>query len=350
MKQEHGGDIYQYSKVLDFSTSVNPYGPPKGIVETLKKCAGQINTYPDTECRKLREALAQKLEVEKRQLVMGNGAADLIFSLCQAVKPKKALIPVPSFLEYERALKVMDCKITFYETHKEEGFCLRSDFIDAITKDVDIVFLCNPGNPTGAMINRNLLKDIIEKCQETETYVVVDECFIPFIPGAKKNTVKHLAKSYDRLFVLNAFTKIYGMPGIRLGFGLTGNLELLERIKRVTQPWNISTLAQAAGIAALQEDKFIADSLKKIEEEKRRMIIALSKGGYLIYESAANYIFFEGNEDLAEQCLKKNILIRDCGSFRGLEDGYYRISVRTRWENEMLLKILIEEKQKAKET
>lgn len=350
MKQRHGGDIYRYPKVMDFSTNINPYGPPKGVTEAIKKNAGKINTYPDPDCGELRKALGEKLEVDGKRIIFGNGSADLMFALCQGIRPQKALIPLPSFLEYQRALLAAGCKVTTYKTGKEEGFSLGGDFVDAITDSTDIVFLCNPNNPTGNVIDRKLLKKILIKCQETDTYLVVDECFNEFIPGAKKHTLLPLVKEYEKLLIIKAFTKLYGMPGIRLGYGIAGDETLPGKIDKVTQPWGISVLAQTAGLAALQEDAFVAESLSNIEKEKRRMIIAMSKAGYLIYESAANFIFFEGEPDLAEVCLKKGILIRDCSSFAGLGEGYFRICVRTRWENEKLLRVLTEAKEKERES
>ncbi|MCM1258686.1 MAG: aminotransferase class I/II-fold pyridoxal phosphate-dependent enzyme [Roseburia sp.] len=350
MKQRHGGDIYHHPKAMDFSTNVNPYGPPKGVMDEIKKSVWKINTYPDPDCRDLRKALEEKLGVPGNQIILGNGSADLMFALCQAVKPEKALIPLPSFLEYQRALLAVDCKVMTYKTRKEEGFSLRKDFVDAIGEDMDIVFLCNPNNPTGNVIEHNLLIDILKKCQETDTYLVVDECFNEFISGARKHTLLPLVEKNEKLLIIKAFTKLYGIPGIRLGYIITGDEALPGKIKKVTQPWGISVLAQAAGLAALKGDAFVAESLSNIEKEKRRMIIAMSKAGYLIYESAANFIFFEGEEDLAEICLNRGILIRDCSSFAGLSEGYFRVCVRTRWENEKLLKVLAEAKQKTKES
>lgn len=350
MKQNHGGDIYHYPKAVDFSTNINPYGPPKGVTEALKKNIWKIHMYPDPECRVLREALEKKLGVKKQQIILGNGTADVMFSLCQGLKPKKALIPLPSFLEYQRALLSAGCKVLTYKTHKEEGFSLRKDFLEAITESMDMVFLCNPNNPTGNVIERNLLKEILSKCQETGTYLVVDECFNEFIPGAKKHTLLPFLEEYDRLIILKAFTKLYGMPGIRLGYALAGDEGLFEKVRKVTQPWDISVLAQEAGLAALKEDDFVKESLSNIEKEKRRMIIALSKAGYVIYESAANFIFFEGPDNLAETCLKQGVLIRDCSSFSGLSQGFYRVCIRTRWENEKLLRVLTEAKCKEGES
>lgn len=349
MKQNHGGDIYQYPKVVDFSANINPYGPPKGVTDALKKNVGKIQAYPDPLCGALREALGKKLGVSKQRIILGNGAADLMFSLCQGLKPQKALISLPSFLEYQRALLSAGCKVLTYKTHKEEGFSLRRDFLDAITESMDMIFLCNPNNPTGNVIERDLLKEILKKCQETETYLIVDECFNEFIPRAKQHTLLPFAEDYDKLIILKAFTKLYGMPGIRLGYAIAGEESLPGKIRKVTQPWNISVLAQEAGLAALKEDDFVKESLSNIEKEKRRMIIALLKAGYVIYESAANFIFFEGDKNLGETCLKRGILIRDCSSFPGLSEGYYRVCVKTRWENEKLLNILVEEKLKSKE-
>lgn len=350
MKQKHGGDIYHYPKVLDFSTNINPYGPPKGVTEEIKKNVWKINAYPDPDCGALREALSGKLNVPGKQIIFGNGSADLMFSLCQGIKPQRALISLPSFLEYQRALLAVGCKVQTYKTSREEGFSLGKDFLDAITDSVDIVFLCNPNNPTGNVIERNLLKEIADKCEKTDTYLVVDECFMDFIPGAKRHTLLPLVEKYEKLLILKAFTKLYGMPGIRLGYCIAGDGTLPGKIQKVTQPWNISILAQTAGIAALKEDSFVTESLSNIEKEKRRMIIAMTKEGYFIYESAANFIFFEGRKDLAEICLEQGILIRDCSSFAGLGEGYFRVCVRTRWENEKLLRVLTEAKRKTEES
>jgi threonine-phosphate decarboxylase len=336
----HGGDIYRNKIELDFSSNINLMGTPEGVLQAAKRGVDLSCHYPDTECNELREAISKIEDISKDRIICGNGAADLIFSLVLTKKPKKALLMCPTFHEYEQALESVDCEIRYYPLLEKNGFALQPDFIEAITEDMDIVFLCNPNNPTGILIERTWMENILQKCEDSNCMLVVDECFMDFVPSGKDHSVKEICKESKHLFVLKAFTKLYAMPGLRLGFGFCGDFLFLNKMKNMMQPWSVSIPAQMAGIAALKELAYVNKSLEMIEMEKKFLMHQLRRLNFKIYGSNANYIFFRSKEDLYEKCLEQGVLIRDCGNYRGLTEGYYRIVVKTHSENVKLIALL----------
>ena len=257
---------------------------------------------------------------KKEYLICGNGAADLIFSLSRALNPKKALLPAPTFAEYEQALVSVGCEISRYYLKEENDFCIQEDYPDVLKKEKpDIIFLCNPNNPTGITIPQDLLEKILETCSIQGIFMVVDECFLDFVKDPDKHTLKEKLEKYPGLFILKAFTKRYAIPGVRLGYGFCSDREVLDRMEAVTQPWNVSTMAQQAGMAALKESEYVEAGRQIIfrgiciDEGRMRQV------GLTVYPSEANYIFFYGPEDLFERCVAKGILIRDCSNYPGLK-------------------------------
>ena len=336
--QVHGGDVYRHPQAIDFSANMNPLGVPPKVIEAAIESLSRINNYPDVFKSKLREALALYEGIASENIICGNGAAELIFALALALKPQKALLPVPTFAEYEQALQAVDCDIEYYQMVK--NFALDEDILMHIDKGCDILFLCNPNNPTGLVIDHDLMMKIVEKCQKCQTFLVVDECFQDFVETDKVQSLKKELSKYPQVFLLKAFTKRYAMPGIRLGYGLCKDLDVLKKMTLVMQPWNISIPAEAAGIAALKEQEYVEEAQKLVKEEREYLMDKLYSLPLKVYQSQANYIFFEGPDNLHEQCLQQNILIRDCSNYRGLLKGYYRIAVRNHEENEKLIAVL----------
>ncbi|MDD3338108.1 MAG: pyridoxal phosphate-dependent class II aminotransferase [Lachnospiraceae bacterium] len=335
--QQHGGDVYRHKNVIDFSANMNPLGTPERVIGAAAESLRDIEHYPDIFCTELREGLGQVEGVNPEFIFCGNGAAEVIFSLVLALKPKRALLTAPTFLEYEQALRVVDCTIDYVNLKAEHGFAVQESILDSITKDLDIMFLCNPNNPTGVLIPKDMLKKILKKCEEQQVLLVLDECFNDFIREPERYTMKEYLTKTPWLFLLKAFTKRYAMAGIRLGYGITSNLPLLGRMQDVTQPWNVSIPAQAAGVAALQETEYVKRGMEIVHEERAYLKQELQNLGYLVFDSEANYIFFCGPKDLYEKALAAGFLIRDCGNYRGLEAGYYRIAVRMHADNERMI-------------
>lgn len=341
-KHVHGGNIYEYKNCLDFSANCNPLGTPESVKQAVRDSLEFIKDYPQVGYEPLRSAIAEYEGVTSDSIICGNGAAELVFSLCQAVKPKKALIPIPTFAEYEQALISCGCEVEHVLLKEEDGFQIQENFINWLHRDLDMVFLCNPNNPTGISIEREFLFRILRVCREMNILLVVDECFLDFVEKPGRYTLKAQLSRYHNLFLLKAFTKRYAMAGIRLGYGITENKELLDAMTLVTQPWNISVMAQAAGIAALKENAYVEEGRQLIFKEAKYLKEELSRLGMEIFPSEANYIFFRGPENLFEICVGQGILIRDCSNYLGLKKGYFRVAVRTHEENALLIRAIRE--------
>lgn len=339
-KHIHGGDIYRYEGCLDFSANCNPLGTPPSVKEAAVKSLEGMSHYPLVGCGPLKEAIGEYEGVSPSQVICGNGAAELIFSLCRAKKPKKALVTAPTFAEYALALESVDCQVMSFLLKEERGFSLGEDFLEALSGNLDMVFLCNPNNPTGVLIPRELLERILNQCRERQILLVVDECFLDFVEDRAGNSLVRELED-GGLFLLKAFTKRYAMAGLRLGYGLCGDGALLERMESMTQPWNVSTVAQAAGLAALKEEDYVRRGRELVFREKAYLQERLRTMGFTVYPSAANYLFFQGPEDLFERCLKEGILLRDCSNYPGLGKGYYRAAVKSHKENQRLVQALM---------
>ncbi len=342
MKHIHGGDVYHHAGCLDFSANCNPLGTPQGVRQAVTDSLDELVNYPQVGYEELKRAIADYEHVEMEQVICGNGAAELIYTLILALKPKNALVFAPTFAEYEQALENLGASVSYYSLEKEQGFQPGEGFFDCLTGQVDVVFLCNPNNPTGLLLERSFLLRVLELCERNHTMLVVDECFLDFVEEPKRYSLKPELSSHPNLFLLKAFTKRYAMAGIRLGYGLCKNPDFLEQMSRVTQPWNLSVIAQKAGVAALKETDYVRRGREMVFRELRWLKEAFRSLGIPIYDSQANYLFFEGPGDLWEQCEKRGILIRDCSNYTGLTKGYYRVAVKTHGENQRLVQVLRE--------
>lgn len=340
IKQVHGGDVYRYKNALDFSSNMNPLGTPPRVIQAARESMEDICNYPDIQQEKLISGISAWENLPAEWIICGNGAAEVIFTLVHALKPKTALLLAPTFAEYEQALAAENCQLKFHILKEEKGFLPDEDLLADITEDIEILFLCNPNNPTGVLIPNDLMDKILERCRQTGTFLVIDECFQDFIPNPRAFTRKGELAENQNLFLLKAFTKRYAMAGIRLGYGLTSNLELLDKMHACVQPWNVSIPAQAAGVAALDEVDYLAAGRNIVYKESAFLKAGLEALGFQVYDSQANYIFFRGPKGMVEKAWKSKVLIRDCGNYRGLCEGYYRVAVRTHEENLKLLDAL----------
>lgn len=341
----HGGDVYRNQVVLDFSVNTNPFGIRPEIIQAIRENADKISAYPDVECDAVKAGLASCEKVPYEWLLCGNGASELFYASVLAVKPKRALICTPGFSEYERSLDSVKAKITYYQCKAEKNFKIQPDILDALNPKLDMVFLCNPNNPTGQTIEGELLDQIIEKCKKEQIILVMDECYIDFVDHAEEITVKNKLQEYGNIILIKTLTKIFSIPGLRIGYAICSNQELLENIKSRMQPWNVSVLAQIGAEAALQQYEKVFEGLHElIKNERYYLSWSLQKLGYAVFESKANYLLFynpkeqNSEESLYEKALKDGILIRDCSNFKDLKKGYYRIAIRGEQEDRMLIK------------
>lgn len=339
MRYIHGGDIYRNQVEYDFSVNINPLGMPKGSIRAAQEGILLSGRYPDYRSEALCREIAGSEGVQPQQVLTGNGAAELIYALCFAIKPQKGMVTAPSFQEYETAILGAGGQVVYWDLREEEDFRLEEGVLEIIEQKIQLLFLCNPNNPTGNVTNRDLLIRIVEKCEKTGTFLCLDECFLPFLEDEDGLTLKHSLERFPHLLILRAFTKVYGMPGLRLGYLMSGNQALLAQIRSCLQPWNTSIPAQLAGIEALRDQEYLEHTRQLIGEEKNFLISELSKGlTEKIYASGANYIFFKSRRDLQEILLQKKILIRSCENYRNLSEGFFRIGVRTHMENKVLIR------------
>lgn len=351
----HGGDVYTQKTtaggkgIVDFSANINPLGLPAGVKKALKDAIRQCINYPDPFCRELAAAAADFLQVKQDYLFFGNGAADILFRLAVALKPRRALLLAPTFADYEKALCSVDCHVSYYNLQKKHDFCVQKDILKKITPRTDIVVICNPNNPTGQLINKDLLEAVLHRCQEVNAYLLVDECFMDFVDADKAYSMRSLLSDNHNLIILKAFTKTFAIPGVRLGYCMNADAELHKKLHESGQDWSVSVLAQEAGKAALREKEYLNEAFMLIHEERHYLINQLRSLGAEVFGSEANYVFFymEKPAQLKELLYEQGYMIRSCANYHNLGDGYYRIAVKTRVLNRGLIKAIKEARKNA---
>jgi len=332
----HGGDIYGGEVLLDFSANTNPYGTPQGVLNAITAALPQMHRYPDPYCRKLIAAIASHEQIPADHLLCGNGAAELIYSYCEALKPNRALELAPTFAEYSLGLQKAGCEIFRHFLCQDNDFVPGNDLLESVNQiHPNVIFLCSPNNPTGKCVPAPLLKQILDYCRQNHSHLFLDECFLDLTDDIASQ--KEYLDAYPELFILKAFTKSYGMAGIRLGYGMTSDHLLLSKMSETVQPWNVSSLAQVAGIAALQENGFLEMTKKLIRTQRAWLKKELESLGFWVSDSQANYLLFKSDPFLKEALAKQKISIRSCDNYHGLSAGWYRIAVRLPEENQMLI-------------
>ncbi len=340
-KHIHGGDIYKEAfagrTMLDYSANINPQGPPPSVVEVLTSSAELCANYPDPKCRKLTAALAVHENVPAEYIFCSNGAAEIIFRIVFALRPSRALLLAPTFAEYEEALLTVGCDISRHTLLESSGFELGMDIVDSITPQTDIIFLCNPNNPTGKTTSRPVLEAVLRRAADCGAVLVVDECFHEFLVD-QSTSLKNSLREYDNLIIVRAFTKIFAMAGLRLGYCLASSAELLQRIRTFGQPWSVSSVAQACGCAALTETEYLRRTVELIAEQRDYLTTSLRVLGLKVFDSEINFILFKsGDTDLCGKMEAHDILIRSCENFAGLSSGFYRIAVKSEADNRRLI-------------
>lgn len=330
----HGGDIYSRKIEHDFSANINPLGMPESAVNALVSNISAFEVYPDINCTKLVKAIAQYEGISEKNIFCSNGAADLIYRISYALKPKKALLTAPSFSEYALALKNVDCEIQYETLFEENGFELTESVLKKIPK-ADIFFLCSPNNPVGNTVKPELLEKIVKQCEKSGTHLIADECFMDFVTDSEKYSAK---KYLDYgIIVLKAFTKIFAMAGLRLGYMLCSNTEIIDRVRECGSCWNVSAAAQIAGTAALSEKGYIEKTRTYVAAEREYLTRELKRLGFGVFPSESNFIFFKSRTDIEKPLLERKIAVRNCENYVGLKKGFFRIAVRKHEENQLLI-------------
>jgi threonine-phosphate decarboxylase len=325
-------------KILDFSSNVNPLGFP-GVVKKLLNLA-KVSIYPDPDSTKLKQKLAKYLKISNDYITIGNGATEVIYDFCRATITKsKVLIVAPTFSEYESASCLCGAKPQFFISMDLQADLEK--FMQKIPRN-GVVFLCNPNNPTGKLIHKHIILQIIKSAKAKSTTVFVDECFMELaIP--QNQSVIDLVPKHENLFVLRSLTKSFGLAGLRIGYGV-GSKALVSVLDRIKIPWSVNGLAHEAGITALDDVQFLAKTQRLIKKESKFLIDSISSiDGFSCYDTDTNFILIKTRQPaktVQKKLLHQNVLVRDCGNFRGLDNYHIRIAVRTHKENQKLVSAL----------
>ena len=349
----HGGDIWGFSRkynlpldeVLEFSGPINFMGPPKSALDAVIKNARLIRFYPDPNPVELREEIASYVGngIEEENVILGNGSIELIYMITEILpQSHKAVIPVPSFSEYEKATLRVGGKPIFVQL--PENFALEIDQIKkAVTDDTKIMCICNPHSPSGILYSKAQLLDLVKFCNKKDIVFSVDENYIEFSDQSLKNTLACAVKEFENLFVIRSVTKFYGMAGIRFGYALAAET-LIDKLQAIRQPWTINGLACQVTIAAIHDANFIEDTRITIAKNREALSKALSDIESLhVFPSVTNFLLVKiknrqiTSTFLKEMLAKDHILIRDCCTFMGMDDTYFRVTVRSQKDNNQLV-------------
>ena len=340
----HGGRNPSQStdfRIIDFSSNVSPAGTPLSVKKSLKKNIENIKHYPDSSSSTVVSSLRKYTNLEKSNLIVGNGAIEILYNFCFAFlsKKTKVLIPIPTFQEYETAAKLNECHISYFKTiNLSENLDI---FISKIPKN-GCIFICNPNNPTGQLLSKNQLLKIIKKAKKLSTIVFLDECFIEMVPESNESVISYV-KKYKNLFVLRSLTKSFALPGIRIGYA-AGSKEIIDILQKIKIPWSVNSLAQNAANSALKNESHLDRSNSIIKKELIFLTNKIDKlNGFDCNNSSTNFILIKTKKDstqLQKKLLEHKILIRDCKNFRGLDNHHIRIAVKSHKDNLKLVKVL----------
>lgn len=342
----HGGDVYTEGilkgrELLDFSSNINPLGVPKSFTDNIDKALISIERYPDIKYREVLRCLEKYTDIKEEYFVLGNGAAEIIDLVISCFK--NILIVVPSFAEYEADAIKWNCNIEYSYLNEQMDF----DYEDILKKleNTEALIIGNPNNPNGNIIDKSKIKNILDYCETQEKTIIIDEAFIEFT-GENIFSFTEDIKHYKCIFIIRALTKFFAMPGIRFGYGISKDYRLLNLIRNKQNPWNVNCFAEHAVKYVLKDEEYIKNSLQWIEVERKYLTLNLKKQDFIdkVYITFSNYCLCKlkgiSDEELYNQCIKKDIVIRKASSFKGLNESYVRFAIKDRSSNEKLLNAL----------
>lgn len=377
----HGGNIYKVFReknlkgIVDYSSNINPYGIPESLKSRIIENLEILERYPDPDYVELREKLAHLNKVDMSDIVLGNGATEIIFLFMKVINPKKILIVSPTFGEYERAVKAVgtsrnsidlscsddnknienkEIEIEYFELKESDDFNLNiGNLKNELEKKYDLLIICNPNNPTGKFLKLAQTEEILKECNKYDTKLFIDEAFIEFLADGMKKSIINTEENKKNLFVTRAFTKFFAIPGLRLGYGMYFDKELEKKISEKKEPWSVNNIAEIAGLTVLDDTEYIEKTLKWITKEKIYMYEKLNEiSGIKVYETEVNFItgkideklFLEGLnvKILREKMLEQGILIRDASNFKFLDERFFRLAIKDRESNDRVIEAMKE--------
>ncbi|MGM9534440.1 MAG: pyridoxal phosphate-dependent aminotransferase [Intestinibacter sp.] len=353
MSVNHGANLYDLSskygfskdEFMDFSSNINPFGTSNKAKEYVINNINMVSMYPDPEYVNLKKSISTYCHCLEENIVLGSGATELISSFIKTIKPNKTLLLSPAYSEYEKELNKINSEVVKYFSKEENNFVIdEKELVNSINEgNYDLTIICNPNNPTGFAFSREQVEYILKN---TTCYVMIDETYIEFTETNIYSSTK-LVDEYNKLFVIRGTSKFFSTPGIRLGYGLIGDKNVKEAINKNLDLWNINIIASAMGEIMFLDDMFISNTIDAMLRERDYLTKALSSIDDLtVYPSKGNFILCKINSkkltagELREKLLPKKIIIRDCNSFDGLTEYYFRVCILKPEENRLLIKNL----------
>lgn len=342
----HGANVEQianiYNKkpkdIIDFSSNINPK-IIKGLETYILEGLQESRSYPDINYTNLRNNISKYIDIKPEFIIPGNGATEIIYLLMKSID-KRIAIMNPTFSEYERGARLNNLEVINFSLDENNEFEINLNKIKENIDKFDSLFVCNPNNPNGKVKN---LEKLLEIIVDNNKLLIVDETFMEFVEQEEKYSLVKYIESYPNLFILKAVTKFFGLPGLRLGYGLTSNKEIIKKIYNYKEPWTINSFADTLSNYIFKDKKYIKDSKKYYIDERKFMISELrSINSIQVHDTDTNFILIRLNNKSAKEIKvellrRYNILIRDASNFIGLDDRYIRIAIKSRKENEILI-------------
>lgn len=354
----HGSDlekieeIYHIRKedITSFSANVNPLGISPMLRDTLSKHVDAISTYPDRDYTKLRKSICAYTGAEFDNIIVGNGSTELISLFIQTTQPQKALILGPTYSEYEREIALQGGQTLYYPLKEDDLFQINvEDFCSQLNDSLDLLVLCNPNNPTSTAITRKEMRKILDRAMQYGISVMVDETYEEFTDAGSKISSIPLTNNYNNLIVLRGISKFFAAPGLRLGYAVTGNPDLLKYINTKKNPWTINSLAEIAGCIMFSDKEYIEKTRALITSERNRLYDLLNTWEYVkVYPSCSNFLLVKilredvTSEMVFDHCIRKGLMIRDCSTFPFLDNSFIRFCVMSPEKNNALMEALRE--------
>ena len=354
----HGSDLEKIEKIYgikkeditSFSANVNPLGISYKLKKELASHIDAITSYPDREYTSLRKCIAKYAGTDYTSVLVGNGSTELISLVIQIKKPSKALIVGPTYSEYEHEVALGGGRSHYFRLREKDDFKLDIEGLEnALTSDIDLLVICNPNNPTSSQIDRSSMRRILDACKEKGIFVMVDETYVEFSEDTSKITSIPLTEYYNNIIILRGISKFFAAPGLRLGYAVCGNHELLKEIDSRKNPWTINSLAAIAGEIMFKDTDYINETWNLISSERKRICGILEKcHGLKFYKPHANFILIKilkdgiTSEELFDTVIRQGLMIRDCSTFPFLDNKYIRFCFMNPEDNDKLVKILLD--------
>ena len=352
----HGSDIEKICEVyhlnqkdiVKFGANVNPLGLSENVKKQLASHLDILSSYPDRDYTTLRNTISEYCNVPAEFILPGNGSSELIALLIQERNPKHTLILGPTYSEYSRELSFSGSTQEYYHLREKDNFVLNvDDLCHTLEGKYDFLIICNPNNPTSSAITKENLRKLLTFCAEKNIFVMIDETYVEFAPEINEITAVTLTKEFTNLMVLRGVSKFYAAPGMRLGYGITGNLDFLKKMKEKQVPWSLNSLGALAGELMLQDKDYIHRTRELILSERTRLLQTLKEiPTYKTYPAYANFILLKIQKpsltsyDVFDICIRQGLMIRDCSSFECLDGEYIRFCIMNPEDNTRLLNIL----------